>query len=111
MIYSDTNTLDEHYEQYLGFYWSDDTSDEHQNITISFQLSEEMKEDYPHSIEDETDISVTNAVERREMWVAHNIEVLLDFGFVTYVHDDGSITSVKELEENIDRMDFNVFSR
>ena len=105
-MYSDKTAEKGEYEQHIGFFWADDTSDSPQDFTINFKLSEEMEEDYPY-IED--DMRVEQGIREQENWVADHIDILLEFGFVTCVFDHDEIDSVEELEENLDRLDFRAF--
>lgn len=110
-MYSDTNAQEGYYEQHIGFFWSDGTSDKPQNFTIGFKLSEEMEDDFPHNVEEKEDISFEQGTKRREMWVADHIETLLDFDFAVDVYDHETISSIEKLEENLDRMGINAFYR
>lgn len=109
-MYSDTTPNDGYYEEQIGFYWDDDQKpDEPQGFTIDFQLSDEMEDDYPHSIENEENLSFEEGTKRREEWVAHNIDILLEFGFVIEVYGHEEIESVSDLETLLPEMNFKLF--
>lgn len=106
--YTDDTADDGFYEQYMGFFWDDDTDDGPQYFTINFKLSEEMKTDFPGA-EVEEEHGINEVESRREEWVADHINTLLRFGFVTDVYAHDEIDSVEALEENLHRMNFDAY--
>lgn len=111
MPYTDTTPTDGFFERTLGFYWDEQRSFGPKYVTIDFQLSDEMKTDYPGYNETNT-WGYTEKSTEQERWIAENLPVLLDFGFVIEVIDGPNrISTVPDLETNLPKMDFDSFYR
>lgn len=106
--YTDETAEDGFHEQYMGFFWSDDTDEGPQYFTIQFKLSEEMEADFPGA-EVEEKHGIEELETRREQWVADHIDTLLRFDFVIDVYSHDEINSVDALEDALHRMDFDAF--
>lgn len=106
--YPNTEPEDGYYEIHLGFFWSDDREEGPQSITVDFQLTEEMEEDYPGK-EAEEDHGFANAERMREDWVQHHISMLLDRGFVVDIYGHDDIQSIEDFKENMENISFNAY--
>lgn len=100
---------DGYYELYLTFGWKDNRSDEPQTVTIDFQTTPSVEEDYPSTLEADEDMSFESAEEQREFWLAQNLNELLEMGLVTDAYANDWISSVEDLEEELDQMDLKAF--
>lgn len=107
-VYSDGEPEDGYYEVTLGFFWKDDRDEDPQYVTVDFQVTSEMEEDYPGR-EEEDEYGLEEAERMREDWVRHHLGTLLDRGFVTEAYGHDEISSVSDLEELRSDMDFNAY--
>jgi len=103
---TDEEPLEGTYEAHIGFSWSYRSTDEPQYITIGFRVTEEMEADLPS--EEEYDQSVERAESQLEDWVANNLLTLLDMEFVEYVSGHDEITSVEELDAQLEDISLSI---
>lgn len=109
MFPQDEPVNDGYYELHLSFSWTDDRADGPQSVTIDFQTTPSVEDAYPSTLEDEEDLSFEDAEEERRRWLAENLQELLEMGLVTDAYANDWISSVADLEEEIDQMNLTAF--
>lgn len=86
------------YEQHIGFSWNDNRTNKPQTLTIGFQLTSEMEDDF---LPDDENLRVEKAEKQKEDWVSRNLDLLLEYDLVEYVFGHEDIQSVSELKANL----------
>lgn len=104
MAYSNQTPQEGTFEQYITFYWDDDKESGPQTVTINFQLSDEMLEDFPYDAEEE--YGFEEAERLRERWLTDHLYTLLEFGFITDAYGHEEMSTVEDLENELENMDF-----
>lgn len=96
-----------YYEQYVGFYWDSDRNAGPQKITIDFKIGSH-NQPYP-TPENSDEDAYSELLEKQEMWVANNMQSLIEQELVIDVFDHDVVNSVEALEEHIDDMNFELY--
>lgn len=107
--YTEKTPEDGYYELNLGFFWqTDDREERPQYLTVTFQVTDEMEEDYPGE-EAENKYGFEQAERQREEWLADNLQTLLNFGFVKNIYGHEEISSIEEFKQHREELSFDAY--
>lgn len=109
MFPQDEPVKEGYYELHLSFSWTDGRDDSPQSVTIDFQTTPSVEESYPSTLETDEDMSFEDAEEERRRWLSENLHELLDMGLITDAYANEWISSVADLESEIDQMNLTAF--
>jgi hypothetical protein len=106
--YPEAEPEDGYYELTLGFMWSDNRNETPNTVTVDFQVTSEMEDDYPGE-EEERKHGFMSAEKMRARWLVENLRELLDRGFVTKAYGHEDIQNVSDLEDEFENIKFDQY--